>query len=99
MSIAAVRIGAADLAVADLLGGNLFNMAALGVDDLLYVRGTLLERASPMHAVSALSAVVMSGIVIIGIVYRSDRRLFRAVGWISLGLFTVSVLSTSMLFL
>lgn len=99
VSIAAVRIGAADLAVANLLGSNLFNMAVLGVDDLLYTRGPLLQSASPMHAVSAFSAVIMSGIVIVGIVYRSDRRLFRAVGWISLGLLTMYVLNTSMLFL
>ena len=99
VSIAAVRIGAVDMAIANLLGSNLFNMLVLGIDDLLYARGPLLYHVSPMHAVSAMSAVIMSGIVIVGIVYRSDRRLFRTVGWISLGLFTMYLFNSYVLYL
>jgi cation:H+ antiporter len=99
VSIAAVRIGAADMAIANLLGSNLFNMLVLGIDDLLYARGPLLYRVSPMHVVSAVSATIMSGIVIVGIVYRSDRRVLRTVGWISLGLFTMYLFNSYVLYL
>ncbi len=99
VSIAAVRIGAADMAIANLLGSNLFNMMVLGVDDLLFAHGPLLYHVSPMHAVSAMSAVIMTGIVIVGIVYRSDHRLLRTVGWISLGLFTMYLFNSYVLYL
>ncbi|MBW4089839.1 MAG: sodium:calcium antiporter [Proteobacteria bacterium] len=99
VSIAAVRIGAADMAIANLLGSNLFNMLVLGIDDLLFARGPLLYHVSPVHAVSAMSAVIMSGIVIVGLVYRSDRRLLRTVGWISLGLFTMYLFNSYVLYL
>ena len=99
VSIAAVRIGAADMAIANLLGSNLFNMLVLGIDDLLFVRGPLLYHVAPVHAVSAMSAVIMSGIVIVGLVYRSDRRLLRTVGWISLGLFTMYLFNSYVLYL
>jgi len=51
VSVAAVRIGAIELAMADLLGSNLFNMVVIAVDDLLYPKGPLLSHVSPVHAV------------------------------------------------
>ena len=38
VTIAACRIGALDMAVANLLGSNLFNSLVLGIDDLLFPR-------------------------------------------------------------
>lgn len=99
VSVAAVRIGAVDMAMANLMGSNLFNIVVLGVDDLLYPHGPLLSRVSPVHAVSAFSAVIMSGIVIAGLVYRPQRRFLRTVGWISLGLFTMYLLNSYVIYL
>ncbi len=69
------------------------------IDDLLFVHGPLLYHVSPVHAVSAMAAVIMSGIVIVGLAYRSDRRLLRTVGWISLGLFTMYLFNSYVLYL
>ena len=99
VSVVAVRIGAVDMAMANLLGSNLFNMVVLGVDDLLYRQGPILYHVSPVHAVSALSSVVMSGILIAGLLYRPQRRVFRTVGWISFGLFTMYLLNSYALYL
>lgn len=99
VTVAALRIGALDMAIANLLGSNLFNIAILAFDDLIFFKGPLLSHVSPMHAVSAVSAVVMSGIVIIGLVYRPGTRLFRTVGWISLSLFTFYLLNSYVLYL
>ncbi len=96
--IAAVRLGVLDMAMVNLLGSNLFNRMVLGIDDL-FMPEPLLSRVSPVHAVSAMSAVLMSGIVNAGIVYRPKRRLFRTVGWISLALFTVYLLNSYVLHL
>jgi cation:H+ antiporter len=99
VTIAALRIGALDMAIANLLGSNLFNIAILAFDDLIFLKGSLLSHISPMHAFSALSAVIMTGVVIIGLVYRPNTRLFMSVGWISLSLFTLYLLNTYLLYL
>lgn len=94
VSLAAVRIGALDMALGNLFGSNLFNMAILAVDDLFYLPGPLLSGISPGHGVSALAAIMMSGIAIVGLFYRAKKRVFRTVGWASLFLLTVYVLNT-----
>ncbi len=99
VTVSAVRIGALDMAIANLLGSNLFDMATIAVDDLLYLKGPILSRVSPIHAVSAMSALVMTGIVIVGLLYRPRRRLFRAVGWISVALFVMYLLNSYVLYI
>jgi cation:H+ antiporter len=99
VTVAAVRIGALDLAIANLLGSSLFNLVILAFDDVLFTSGPILAAASPIHAVSAVSALVMTGIVIVGLVYRPRRRVLRTVGWASIGLATVYVLNALVHFL
>lgn len=99
VTVAAVRIGAVDMAIANLLGSNLFNIAILAVDDAAFLPGPLLSHVSPMHAVSAASATVMTGLVVVALLYRPRARLFRTVGWASLGLLTVYLLNTYILYL
>lgn len=89
VSIAAVRLGALDMALGNLFGSNLFNIAILGIDDLFYLPGPLLSGVSQAHAVSAISAIMMSGIAIVGLFYRPKKRLFKTVGWASLFLLSV----------
>jgi cation:H+ antiporter len=98
VTIAAVRMGALDLAIGNLLGSNLFNVAVLAIDDLAYVRGPLFAHVSLVHAVSAQSAVMMTGLAIIGLFYRPRTRLFRVVGWTSLFLFMLYLLNSFILF-
>jgi cation:H+ antiporter len=77
VSVAAARIGAVDLAVGNLLGSNIFNIAILGVDDLLYRPGPLLASVSSVHVLSLVSAMIMTAIAVIGITYRAQRKRFR----------------------
>jgi cation:H+ antiporter len=83
VTVAAVRIGALDLAIGNLVGSNLFNLAILGIDDLLYVSGPLLAAVSPAHALSAIAASVMAGAMIVALVARPQARVLNAVGWTS----------------
>lgn len=99
VTVSAIRIGAVDMAIANLLGSNLFNIAILAVDDAAFVRGPLLSYVSPMHAVSAASAVVMTGVVIVALLYRPRARFFRSTGWVSLGLLTIYLLNAYVLYL
>jgi cation:H+ antiporter len=87
------------MAIANLLGSNLFDMAIVAIDDLLYLKGPILAQVSPIHGVSAMSALVMTGIVIIGLLYRPRMRVLGAVGWVSLGLFVMYLLNCYVLFI
>ena len=99
VTLAAVRIGALDMAVGNLLGSNLFNVAIIAVDDLFYRDGVLLADVSPVHALTAGSAIVMTGLAMVGLFFRPRSRVLRAVGWVSLGLATMYLLNTYLLFL
>ncbi len=99
VTIAAVRHGALNMAVAGLLGSNLFNMMVLALEDIAYLPGPLLAHISPAHAVSAVSAVIMTGIAIIGLQYRPQSRLFGTMGWASLALFVVYLFNSYSLYL
>lgn len=99
VTIAAFRMGALDMAIANLLGSNLFNIFILALEDIIFLTGPLLTHTSPLHAFSAMSAVIMSGIVIVGLVYRPSTRLFISIGWISLSLFTLYLLNTYVFYL
>lgn len=85
VTLAALRIGALDMAIANLLGSNLFNMLIVVVDDVLFVNGPVLRHVAPAHGVSALIAIVMTALVMTGLTCRPARRLGR-VGWIDAGL-------------
>jgi len=99
VTLAALRIGAIDMAISNLLGSNLFNIAILAVDDVLFTRGPLLSFVAPVHALTAASASIMTGIVVIGLLYRPRARFFLLFGWVSLGLLAVYLLNTYLLFL
>jgi cation:H+ antiporter len=85
VAIAALRIGAADMAVGNIFGSNMFNMAIPAIDDLAYAKGPLLRNASPDHIVSVIAAMAMTAIATAGITYRiRAKRLL--VSWDSLGI-------------
>lgn len=83
VTLAALRLGALDMAIGNLLGSNLFNLALVAVDDVFYAPGPLLSHVAPIHLASALSAIMMTGLAIAGLLYRPRGRVLGAVGWIS----------------
>lgn len=99
VTVSAMRLGALDMAIGNLLGSNLFDILVVAVDDIIFTRGPILAHVSPVHAVSAMSAVMMTGIVIVGLLYRPKTRLFRAAGWASLLLLGIYLLNAFVLYL
>ncbi|HSQ71777.1 MAG TPA: sodium:calcium antiporter, partial [Rubrivivax sp.] len=96
VTLSALRLGALDLAISNLLGSNLFNMVVLAVDDAVYLRGPLLADVSPVHAGTAVAAIVMTGLVMIGLVIRPQGRVLRVLSWISVGLLATYVLNAAL---
>lgn len=93
VTVAALRMGAIDLAIGNLFGSNLFNIAILAIDDLAYLPGPLLADVSLTHATSAFSAMMMSGLAVVGLVLRPTSRVLRTVSWISLLLLIIYLLN------
>lgn len=73
-AIAAVRLGAFDLAVGNLFGSNAFNMAAFFFADVAYRGGGLLSSVSPAHVLTALWSILMMNLGLMGIIYRAEKR-------------------------
>lgn len=99
VTISAVRMGALDLAIGNVLGSNLFNMAEVGVLDAFYREGPLLSAVTPAHATTAFAAVIMSGLVIVGLFYRPGRRVLRTVGWISIFMLFLFLLNSFVIYI
>jgi len=98
ISITAVKMGAINLAVGNLFGSNIFNILILGIDDLFFVKGPLLSFVNQNHVISALSAIVMTAIAIIGLTYRAEKKkLFLA--WDSVGMVLIFVINLMLLYM
>jgi cation:H+ antiporter len=98
VTVGALRLGAIDMAIANLLGSNLFDILIVAIDDLFFAPGPILAHVSPVHAVSAFSAIVMTGVAIVGLFYRPTARLLGTVGWISVFLAGLYLLNSYVLF-
>jgi cation:H+ antiporter len=68
VDVTAVRMGAADIAVGDLLGSSLFNLLILALLDCAYVpRWRMLSPVSAAHALSATQSIALTALAGIGI--------------------------------
>lgn len=99
VTVAALRMGSLDLAIGNLFGSILFNLVILAIDDLFFLDGPLFSNVDMMHAVSALTGVMMTGVAVVGLLYRPTTRLFKSVGWVSLALFSLYMLNAYVIFI
>lgn len=76
-SLAAVRIGAHDLAVGNLFGSNAFNMTVVLWVDLAYTDGPVLNAISIGQMVPGIGAILMMALAIGAIVGGTGTRLRR----------------------
>lgn len=74
VSIAAIRLGTIDLAIGNIFGSNIFNIAILSLDDILYTKGPLFVFTSPNHIIPILGTIIITSIGIIGIVFKAEKK-------------------------
>jgi len=98
ISISAVKMGAIDLAVGTLFGSNIFNIFILAVDDMLFVKGPILSFVNTVHIISALSAILMTAIAIIGLTYRAEKKTLL-LAWDSIGILLVYIANIMLLYM
>ncbi|HEY40357.1 MAG TPA: sodium:calcium antiporter [Dehalococcoidia bacterium] len=81
LTTAAVRIGAVDMAVADVTGANMINIAKIFIIDIFYTDGSILASVSKSQITTALVAIGMSLVVLVGLRFCQRRKTFRVISW------------------
>lgn len=77
VSCAALYLGAKELAVANMLGSNLFNMSIIFINDLFYKKAPIFNVLSLSHLFSGFLVILMTAIIIIGLILKpKDKRIF-----------------------
>jgi cation:H+ antiporter len=73
-AMAAIRLGAFDMAVGNLFGSNVFNMFALALVDVFYTQGRFLGAIDPAFALAGLLGLLLTSLGLIGNLARLERR-------------------------
>ena len=74
--ISAVRFGAYDMAVGNLFGSNVFNMAALASADFFYTEGSFFAAINPAFALAGLLAMLLTTMGLVGNLAQVERRIW-----------------------
>lgn len=83
--IAAVRLGATDLAVGDLFGSSMANMLILAIIDLWPPRRQVLQQVAFDHALAASLAIALNALAAVLVLVRADSSFL----WLSPGSFLI----------
>jgi cation:H+ antiporter len=79
-AIAAVRIGAVNLAVGDIIGGNSFEVLFLAAADFFYRPGSIYHEFDADNVFTAMLAILMTGILLLGML-RRERHGIAGIGF------------------
>lgn len=96
-STGAVRIGAYDLAVGNLLGSNSFNMVVVLFADLAYLPGPILRITDPAQIVAAVAAIALMTVPLAIIVggSRATKRRFEPAALVVLLVYAATLAAIS----
>jgi cation:H+ antiporter len=72
-SLAALRLGAIDLAIGNVFGSNAFNMMLFAPLDIV-CKGSLLANVSTTHLITCLTVIICSQVTLMGQLYQGKER-------------------------
>ncbi len=75
-TLAAIKIGADDMAIGNLFGSNLFNMFAIGLTDVFYTQGRFLDAIDPSFVLVGIVGLLMTGMGLIGNLAKLEKRIW-----------------------
>lgn len=73
-TLAAVRMGAFDLALGNIFGSNSFNMVLLLAVDVAYPE-PLLASVSTVHVITCLATILATSVAVMGQLYHAEKRI------------------------
>jgi len=74
VSIAALRLGAKELAVANMVGSNLFNITIIFLNDVLYRKAPIFSVLNQQHIFTAFIVVLMTVVVISALILKPKKK-------------------------
>ena len=79
VSISSLKFGA-DMAVGNILGANFLDIMVIPACDIFFRQGEFLSYVTPKHTITLILGIILTGIVVVGLIYRS-RKSFLRLGW------------------
>ncbi|MFC2067558.1 sodium:calcium antiporter [Chloroflexota bacterium] len=98
ITISALRLGAVDMAIANILGANMLDIAHIFAVDLFYSPGSVLSSVSHTHLITAILVIIMYLIITIGLTLRIKQKTFIKTSWYSLALLGLYIIGAYTLF-
>lgn len=98
-SLAAIRIGAIDMAIANVLGSNMFNIAILSIYDMADGSANFWASLTNANGFAAVMAMMMTGVVIVSLMYRVSPKTSARISWDGIALVVMYIGSIVMLYL
>lgn len=75
-TLAAIKIGADDMAIGNLFGSNMFNMFAIGLTDVFFTQGRFLAVIDPSFLLVGTLGLLMTGMGLIGNLAKLEKRIW-----------------------
>jgi cation:H+ antiporter len=98
-SLAAIRIGAIDMAIANVLGSNMFNIAILSIYDMADGSANFWASLTNANGFAAVMAMMMTGVVIVSLMVRVSPKTPFCFSWDGIALVAMYLGSIAMLYL
>jgi cation:H+ antiporter len=99
VAVTAIRINALNMAIGGIFGSNLMNNAILAIEDIVYPYGPIFSKVSPVHGISIVTSLIMTGIAIIGLFFRPEQRILKMIGWISWVLLSLILINSYFMYI
>jgi len=98
VAVAALRMGAVDLALADIMGANMLDLSYVFIVDLFYKGKSLLAEVSLGNLIMLSLLVVMNAVVILGLKFPRQKKVFIYLSWYSPLIILLYIISAFILF-
>lgn len=72
-TLAAIRLGRVNMAVANIFGSNAFNLTIIAVLDVA-TPNALLASVSQVHLITVTAVILVTAVALLGILYRAEKR-------------------------
>jgi cation:H+ antiporter len=98
-SLTAIRLGAIDLAIGNVLGSNLFNITLFFIYDLADGSANFWAALTNANGFAAVMTIMMTGVVIISLMYRTSPKTPHRISWDGLAIAGMYIGSMALLYL
>ncbi len=77
VTISAVKLKSYDMALGNVMGSNLFNLAIIGMADIFFLKGPILIHADFRQLITITISIIMVGIAVYGIKQDKEKPIFK----------------------